>query len=251
VIDRYLARVGLDGSDRAVTTLQRAHVRGIPYENLDVLLRREIVLDPEHLVAKMVDRHRGGYCYEQNTLFATVLEQLGHTVTRCLGRVRYTDQTSPRPATHMVLLVDGAVVDVGFGTTTPLGPVPLGGEATYEGWTWSTSRVSTPEGEEAWLVSRGDAPLYTFTDAPRHPVDYVTANHFSSTHPRSHFTYLLQVQHWEGDVQVGLLGEQLVERRPGEPEVFTPVAPGELASLLRDRFGLDVDDDEVARLALL
>ena len=77
MIDRYLARVGLDGSDTSLETLCRAHVQTIPYENLDVRLGREIRLDVDSLVAKLVDGGRGGYCYEHNTLFAAVLEELG------------------------------------------------------------------------------------------------------------------------------------------------------------------------------
>src|SRR5207237_7019105 len=106
LIDRYLARVGLDGSDLSLATLHRAHVEHIPYENLDVRLGREIRLDVDSLVDKLVDRRRGGYCYEHNTLFAHVLESLGYSVTRHLGRVRMGDAVSPRPATHMILTVD-------------------------------------------------------------------------------------------------------------------------------------------------
>ena len=248
LVDRYLARVGLGGAgDPSLADLHRAHVQSIPYENLDVVLGREIRLDVPGLAAKLVDGGRGGYCYEHNTLLAAVLEALGADLTRCLGRVRLGDPTSPRPATHMVLLVDGRVVDVGFGAATPLGPVPLGGEATYGPWTWRTSRTSTPEGEDAWQMALFDLVLYTFTDEPRHPVDYVTPNHYSSTHPRSVFTGAPIVQRWEGDVQVGLVGLELTERRPDGADVTT-VEPAAVGDLLRHRFGLALDDGEVARV---
>ena len=252
VLDRYLQRIGLDGAggDPSVAALQRSHVERIPYENLDIHLGREIHLDVDHLVEKMVDRRRGGYCFEQNTLFAAVLESLGHTVTRCLGRVRLSDQVNPRPATHMTLLVDGCVVDVGFGSANPLGPVPLGGDATYGPYTWRTTRTVTPEGEEGWLLSLSDIALYTFTEAPQHPIDYVAPNHFASTHPRSLFTQVAMAQRWtDDDVQVGLVGLQLRERLPAGGEVRTTEVPGdELGAVLHDRFGLTLGDDELARL---
>jgi N-hydroxyarylamine O-acetyltransferase len=91
VIERYLDRIGLDGSDCSLETLVRAHVGSITYQNLDVRLGRDNRLDVESLAAKMVDRRRGGYCYEQNTLFAAALEALGYAVTRCVGRVRLGD----------------------------------------------------------------------------------------------------------------------------------------------------------------
>jgi N-hydroxyarylamine O-acetyltransferase len=232
--------------------LQRAHVQSIPYENLNVRLGREIRLDIDSLVAKMVDRHRGGYCFEQNTLFAAVLEGVGFTVTRCLGRVRLGDAASPRPATHMALLVEDQLVDVGFGAANPLGPVPLEGEATYGPYTWRTERAVSPEGEEVWLVRLFDMPLYTFTDAPQHPVDYVAPNHLSATHPHSIFTQNTIVQRWDDDdVQVGLVGCELTERLPDGTTDVTSIGPDELGAVLRGRFALDVDDDDIAQLSAL
>jgi N-hydroxyarylamine O-acetyltransferase len=247
-VERYLARVGLASSTASPTDLHAAHVRSIAYEDLDIHLGREISLDLDSLVGKLVDRRRGGYCYEQNTLFAAVLEAHGHTVTRCLGRVRLGDPTSPRPATHMVLLVDGQVLDVGFGGATPIGPVPLAGEATYGPWTWRTERTGTPEGEDAWVVRLFDTPLYTFTDAPRHPVDYLAPNHYSSTHPRSLFTQNVIAQRWEDDRQLGLVGLTLSERGADGTEEVADVAPADLGRVLRERFGLDLTDDEAARV---
>ena len=249
-VERYLGRVGLAGCSAASPAdLHAAHVHSIAYEDLDIHLGREIRLDLASLVAKMVDRRRGGYCYEHNTLFAAVLEAHGHRVTRCLGRVRLGDPTSPRPATHMVLLVDGQVLDVGFGGATPIGPVPLDGEATYGPWTWRTERTSTPEGEGAWVVRLFDMALYTFTDAPRHAVDYLAPNHYSSTHPRSLFTQHVIAQRWEADRQVGLVGLQLTERLADGTEEVADIDPADIGRVLRERLGLDLDEDEVARVA--
>jgi N-hydroxyarylamine O-acetyltransferase len=252
LVERYLARVGLDGSDISLPVLQRAHVTSIPYENLDVRLGREIRLDVDSLVTKLVDRQRGGYCFEQNTLYAAVLEALGFTVTRCLGRVRLGDAVSPRPATHMVLLVDGLVIDVGFGAANPLGPVPLGGEATYGPYTWRTERAVSPEGEDVWLVSLFDMQLYTFTEAPHHPVDYIAPNHLSSTHPQSIFMQHTIVQRWDNSaVQVGIIDRELTERLPDGSVEVTAIEQNEFAAVVRARFALDVDDEEVARLEAL
>jgi N-hydroxyarylamine O-acetyltransferase len=128
----------------------------------------------------------------------------------------------------MCLLVDGQLLDVGFGAATPIGPVPLGGSATYGGATWKTERVTSPEGESAWLLSMADMPLYTFTELDRHPVDFLAPNHFTSTHPSSRFTNTLVVQRWRADaVQVGLVGLDLLVR---DPYSQSRVAPGDLQS---------------------
>ncbi len=254
-LERYLDRVGV-GPDVSLAALQLAHVRAIPYENLDVVLGREIRLDLDAIVAKMVDRRRGGYCFEQNSLFAAALEALGVIVGRRLGRVRLTDSASPRPATHMALIVDDHLVDVGFGAANPLGPVPLGGEATYGAFTWSTTRGTSPEGEDVWWVRLFDMDLYSFADTPQHPIDYVAPNHFSATHPRSIFRLTTMVQHWAEDggehVQEGLVGLGLTRRLPDGTEAVSRVEVDDLDDVLLDRFGVDLDPAdgaEVARIA--
>ena len=76
----YLERVGLstvpEPTAAGLAELHVAHATHIPFENLDVLLGRPIRLDLESLHRKLVRDRRGGYCFEQNLLFATVLEKV-------------------------------------------------------------------------------------------------------------------------------------------------------------------------------
>src|SRR4029078_9555671 len=82
-----------------------AHATHIPFENLDILLGLPIRLDLESLTAKLIDGRRGGECFEQNALFAAVLEGIGFRVTRLAARVRM-GATEVRPRSHMLLAVD-------------------------------------------------------------------------------------------------------------------------------------------------
>lgn len=224
-------------------------MQSIPYENLDVRLGREIKLDVDSLVRKLVDERRGGYCYEHNTLFAAVLEELDYPVTRFLARVRMGDPVSPRPATHMILTVDDLIVDVGFGGPVPLGPVPLGGEATYGVYTWRSSRETSPEGEEVWKLSMFDLPMFTFDDRPAHPVDYITPNHFSATHPLSIFTQFVLASIWRADgVSLQLNGRILKERRPDWSEHDAEIDPADLGDVLAEHFGIDLPEHDLGAL---
>ncbi|MEY2430726.1 MAG: N-hydroxyarylamine O-acetyltransferase [Acidimicrobiaceae bacterium] len=244
VLDRYLSRVGLDGAHVSLQAIHRAHVTSIPFENIDVLLGRSIHLDVDSLVRKLIDQKRGGYCFEQNSLLAVVLERLGFTVTRCLGRVRTGE--GPRPETHMSLLVDGQLVDVGFGASTPIGPIPLDGEATYGTHTGRTERVRTPEGEDAWLLSMSDRALYSFTELNHHPVDFLAPNHSTSTHPNSMHKQTLIVQRWTTElVQVGLVDLELLTR---DPYTTTPLDPDALEHTLVDIFDLAIGTEDAAAL---
>src|SRR5258706_15142470 len=89
-LDAYLSRIGHRGvHEPTLATLQAlhlAHATHIPFENLDILLGRPIRIDLASLQAKLVFGGRGGYCFEQNTLFAAVLQELGFDVTLLAAR---------------------------------------------------------------------------------------------------------------------------------------------------------------------
>ena len=90
-VGAYLDRIGYRGpiepTADTLRALHRQHMLTVPFENLDIALGREIVLDPERFVEKIVRRHRGGFCYELNGAFATLLVALGFRVTLLSARV--------------------------------------------------------------------------------------------------------------------------------------------------------------------
>jgi N-hydroxyarylamine O-acetyltransferase len=55
----------------------RYQLFSVPFENLDVQQGKVISLVPEEIYRKIVERNRGGYCYEVNGLFAMALNALG------------------------------------------------------------------------------------------------------------------------------------------------------------------------------
>jgi N-hydroxyarylamine O-acetyltransferase len=139
----YSERVGFAGelrpSAECLWELHLAHATHVPFENIEVLMGRPVRLDLASLWKKLVEDRRGGYCFEQNTLFAAVLEQIEFRVTRLAARVRM-GVVGIRPRTHMLLAVEAGggkwLVDVGFGGDALLGPVAwLPGEVSAQfGW---------------------------------------------------------------------------------------------------------------------
>ncbi|MDR8351634.1 N-hydroxyarylamine O-acetyltransferase, partial [Acinetobacter baumannii] len=76
--------------DVSIDTLRELHLQhnsAIPFENLDVLLPREIHLDDGALEEKLIAARRGGYCFEQNGLLERALREIGFNVRSLLGRV--------------------------------------------------------------------------------------------------------------------------------------------------------------------
>ncbi len=73
---RYLERIGASAG-APLAALHRAHLATVPFENLDIHLKRPIRLDEAAFFEKVVLQRRGGFCYELNGLFARLLRTLG------------------------------------------------------------------------------------------------------------------------------------------------------------------------------
>jgi N-hydroxyarylamine O-acetyltransferase len=250
-LDAYLRRIGVDAPARAdastLAALHTAHVGAIAFENLDVRWGRGVALDLPSLVGKLVHARRGGYCFEQNGLFAAVLRTLGYDVVPLGARVRYrAARTLPR--THHLLLVTVAgerlVVDVGFGGQTLLAPVPLEAGQPFAQGAW---RYRLARDADVWVLQLADrdgwADLYAFTLEPQLPPDLEMANWYVSTHPASRFVQTLTVQRATPSArQVVQNLDYTVDRGDGDVDVQR-LDEAALRALLRTAFGLALPDD--------
>src|SRR5215831_11213210 len=67
-LDAYLERIGASRLARpnadALHDLQRRHLLTVPFENLSIHLGEPIALDEDAMFEKVVERRRGGFCYE-------------------------------------------------------------------------------------------------------------------------------------------------------------------------------------------
>ena len=244
----YLRRIGLAEAPAAdlagLRALHFAHATTIPFENLDIQLGLPIRLDLGSLQAKLVRRRRGGYCFEHNTLFLAALKAVGFEVIACEARVRL-GALELLPRTHMLLLVTLAgapwLCDVGFGGEGLLHPVPLDGEPHAQ--FLNTYRVAA-EGSLRVLQSFHDGAwedLYAFVPEERFPIDFILANHYTSTHSDSRFLQTLTAQLPGPAVRRILRNHAYAELR-GDQAEGRELAPEEVIPTLRDVFGIDVPE---------
>ncbi|MEJ0066670.1 MAG: arylamine N-acetyltransferase [Caulobacteraceae bacterium] len=133
-LDRYFARIGYGGprepTIEVLRALHRLHPAAIPFEAIDVLLGREINLEPSALQAKMIAGGRGGYCFEQNGLFKLALQAIGFEVAGLIARSRWGRPLGDiRARTHMALRIriDGEdwLADVGYSSAMLTAPIRL------------------------------------------------------------------------------------------------------------------------------
>jgi N-hydroxyarylamine O-acetyltransferase len=122
-VESYLLRIGAAPGGapdlEQLKRLQYQHLLEVPFENLDIALGNPIRLDLDEMYDKIVNRRRGGFCYELNGLFAWLLGSLGYSVDLLSARVYGEERRDFGPQfDHMALCVHlerPYLVDVGFG----------------------------------------------------------------------------------------------------------------------------------------
>jgi N-hydroxyarylamine O-acetyltransferase len=195
-VPSYLVRIDYAGrTDPSIETLRAlhyAHLLAAPFENLDISLGRKIVVDENAILNKVVNLHRGGFCYELNGAFAVLLRASGFRVTLLSARVARQDGGEGAEFDHMALQVDldePWLADVGFGDSflQPLRLIP-----DVEQTDPAAIFRLTQSGERLQLersVSGGRwRRQYSFTLQPRDLADFAGMCHYHQTSPESHFT---------------------------------------------------------------
>lgn len=119
-VDAYLDRIGLNSRPTTdlvgLTLLQRAHLATVPFENLDVVAGITMRTDLGWSVPKIVDRRRGGWCFELNGAFAALLRALGFEVLQIGAAVLLDGPNTLIDHLALEVTLDRSyLVDVGFG----------------------------------------------------------------------------------------------------------------------------------------
>lgn len=245
----YFARIGFDGAATPdLETLQRIHLlhtSTIPFENVDVLLGRQINIGLDDVFEKLVVAGRGGYCYEQNALLRAALENIGFEVEDLGARVLIANPPEMPARTHRLLLVSihqqSFIADVGFGGKTLTTPLRLAvdiSQPTAHG----VYRLTQVEGDYLLSIQQQNEwlPLYRFDLNPQYPADFEVANYYVSNWPTSHFRHHLMMC-LKGDNGVSLTQNDW-QFSDGQPRTQDNAA--ELYQLIQQRFGLRVDDKQ-------
>src|SRR5699024_6499271 len=127
-LDAYFERIDYGGrtavEPQTLHDLSAAHVQAIPFENIDILLRRPISIEPQAIFDKLVVCRRGGYCFEHNGLMLGVLRRRGFNARSLDARVRLGANNRQQPVARTHMLVEGhlggtrRLVDVGVGSAS-------------------------------------------------------------------------------------------------------------------------------------
>jgi N-hydroxyarylamine O-acetyltransferase len=252
-IDAYLDRIQVSGPlPPTLETLKRvhaAHLRAIPYENLDVQFGRPVTIERAAIFDKIVNRRRGGWCYEMNGLLGSALGELGFKVTRATGAVMREMFGQATEANHLVLRVEMEeglyLADVGFGDG-PIEPIRIvEGDFTAGGLPFSVSRV-----DENWWRLRnhpfGGASSFDFNLAPASEAQLAAKCDELQYGPQSHFVQNLFCFRFRKNSVVGVRGRVVRTVTPEGYEDRVLNSADELVRFFDEE--LDLRDPELASL---
>jgi N-hydroxyarylamine O-acetyltransferase len=196
--EKYLKRIGINQTNFAsdlenLKLLQRNHLFNVPFENIDIHWKRQILLDKESFYRKIVEEKRGGFCYELNGLFFDLLIELGFQSKIISARVSRNDGSFGAEFDHLAILTKIAdkefLVDVGFGdfTVEPLKFI-LDIEQIDKNGTFLIRKFDDEYFEVVKKVNDNWESEYIFKTVARNLSEFTEMCNFHQTSSESHFT---------------------------------------------------------------
>lgn len=248
---KYLQRIGFKGKPmpeaETLIELHRAHLFTVPFENLDIHLGKEIILDAEKFYEKIVLSNRGGFCYELNGLFFTLLKRLGYDAKMISARVANSKGGFGKDFDHMAIIVkldDEWLVDVGFGDSFIL-PIKLEIDLPQPQYGF-IYKIVKHEDEYLKLIRSQDGSefkdQYIFTRKGRALEEYKEMCIYNQTSPQTSFTQKRICTLATEDGRITLSDLKLIITQNGVKTETMLKSEEEYLTCLKKYFNIDVKE---------
>ena len=249
-LDKYLLRLGLKRPAKYdldfLDSMIFAHQCNIPFENLEVHEEGlQIPLSTDRLFDKIVERKRGGYCFELNALFARALEACGYDLFSVLARVIIGEDFSI-PSLHRLAIVnidnDQYVCDVGFGGAQPGFALKI--EDGYsKSFCGQTFNIKKNNGK--WMISYVprsggvEEPTMEFLTVNTEEVDFFAPNFYCCAHEDSVFVQSRFVNLRTLNGSKSIFENQFAINEDGKRTEMEITDDEQLTELLVSHFGIE------------
>lgn len=250
-ISSYFDHIGFTAKPVAdLETLRQLHLLHtlkIPFENLNPFLDTPVSLEFPDLIKKMIEDKRGGYCFEHNTLFLTVLREIGFKAKGLGARVLWNeDENLITRRSHMLIAIEfdqkTYLADVGFGGLTLTTPIlfQLGLAQTTTDEAFRVDNLGNDYKLQAKIKNEWKT-LYRFDLQEQYAPDYGVINYYLSTHPESPFKTGLIAAMPTLDGRIALKNNQLTTyNKAGETQITQLTSEDELKRVLQDVFHIQL-----------
>lgn len=255
-VDRYLKRIHYEGS-RALTretlnALVYAHQCSVPFENLDPHdYKKPVVITTAHLYEKVVEHNRGGYCFELNGAFVTLLRAMGFDAYSCMCRISVRrDFLSPVMHRGNIVRLGGKLYFCDVGLGGPMAPFAV--ELSPEKQTFHGETYWVEPAEEGWMMlkrirgngigdegqsSGEEQAVIIFGLQPFLHGDFEAMSYYCSARPDSLFVTNRRIYLRTPGGYMGLSDNVFTQIENGVKTV-TEYPEAEIPALLAERFGL-------------
>lgn len=247
-VNAYLDRIRVKRAEPTLAflkTLQKAHLLSIPFENLDIHYGSKIILDYQKIFDKVVNRKRGGFCYELNGLFYHLLYHLGFDCFVISAEVKNEESDQfGRPFDHMAIVVqlenEKWLVDVGFGDGI-ISPLKIKVGEVQMDYTryW---KIDTDPDERLILKVSNDTSFYKtkyrFTIEERQLIQFIEMCEYHQKSAESAFTQKKLVTQLTPNGRITLTDRKLKILELGESRESDIMHEDEFLSKLENHFGI-------------
>ncbi|MDW8545764.1 arylamine N-acetyltransferase family protein [Staphylococcus pseudoxylosus] len=219
------------------------YVSHVPFENINVQNKQPIALNDASMLHKILQEHRGGFCYEQNRFFKNYLVGKGFNVDMISATIN-TGNGWAMAGSHMALKVrinqQDYLVDVGY-ADVPKEAMPLSNRqavVTDINGYFRASYIDTQTIEMCKYKENGWQIQYQATDAPKNISDFEEGITYNQHNPSSIFVKKLIVSKATDHGRITLSNSHLTITDYGE-KVKKPVTSDNYLAILDNYFGID------------
>lgn len=247
-VGAYLKRIGIpqakEPTQAFLDELIDAHQRHVPFDNLDVCEKAKTPsLGIADLYDKVVNRMRGGYCFELNALFAALLKAVGFEVQPCMARVLLRPMPYPlisHRANFVTIDHKRYLADVGFGgPMPPFAPlVEDGASRTVARQTFTLHKIDAYWWEVGYTGSKAEEQrVLRVCELPVGEEDFVALSFFQAQNPQSVFRLNRMANIKTESGAYNLRNNDFTEFCDGE-KTTVEVPDEDLEALLEQKFGI-------------
>lgn len=240
----YMERIGLGGAKlkadlESLDKIIFSHLTNVAFENIDCwALGACPNLEIAGLYDKIVSRHRGGWCFELNSLLNAFLRELGFESYLVAANVMAgRDELFPPAHCVIVCVIEGEkyLCDVGYGGAVPFGALSFSGESRFG---FHLER----DGLYMKLINEfGGREEIRFKDVPVQAVELIPMNYYISQLPTSPFRNQLRLNLRFPDGSVGIIDHEFKLRR-GKEKLEKYIESSDLPPILEQYFSIPAAD---------
>lgn len=256
-LDNYLRRLGYrqtpQNNLQTLNELHKKHLFSIPFENLDIHLKKPLQIELEALYQKIIIEKRGGFCYELNFLFYNLLKEIGFDCQIVSASMYDKKENLAGQFDHLAILVkleENWLVDVGYGNlfTEPMkipskidNYVYKDRDAIYKIGQLDESTYILSESKKGYKFKE----IYAFETIPRKINEFYEQIDFKQYSKESYFVKnkICTLPTEEG--RITLFNAKFIKTMGQEKQERTIQNDDEFYQLVRDEFGMNVLEENL------